>query len=378
MVVYCRRCKLSKRRLLWWRDLNLSARLRLTDTGQLAEARVEIAGIGRIKKRRLHSDRGVGHARHPDGSTGRDRRACEHQSALQPRRKAASRTGFNRANYFVHYSGSQCATRRKLHGRPRRLPMAHKQHPHRNNRSRTIDDMGTSKRRVAGALSFRRDNRDQYNPFAAESALVSRSGTDGFSLLEMVATIALTSLIVLVLSLIAGQWLPNWRHGFADLQQADLVGLGFERLLGDISVAQYVTPWGGAPGPLFEGDPFSVVFVRTAIGPNARPQLEIVRIAATSDERGPALVRSRAPFAPTMQGGRAQPIEFTDPVTVIRAPYKVTFAYADPTLAWAQDWRNQERLPEAIRLTVADGSGQRQPLSIVMRLKHTARATPDR
>ena len=207
---------------------------------------------------------------------------------------------------------------------------------------------------------------------------MSRSGTDGFSLVETVAAMALTSTIVLALGLIIGLWLPNWRRGFADLQQADLVGLGLERLLEDISVAEYVTPWGGAPGPLFEGDRSSVVFVRSAIGPNARPQLEIVRIAATSDERGPALIRTHAPFAPTASGGPAQPFAFTDPVAIVRAPYQVTFAYADPARVWAQDWRNQERLPQAIRVTIADGSGQRQPVSIVMRLKHTERGAPDR
>ncbi len=206
---------------------------------------------------------------------------------------------------------------------------------------------------------------------------MNRSGTEGFSLLEMLAALALTSTIVLALGLITGLWLPNWRHGFTDLQQADLVGLGLERLLEDISEAEYVTPSGGAPGPLFEGDHSSVVFVRSAIGPNARPQLEIVRIAATSDEAGPSLIRTRASFAPIAHGGPAKPIVFTDPVAIMGAPYQVTFVYADPARVWAQDWKNQDRLPDVIRVTIADGSGHRQPVSMVIRLKHTARGAPD-
>jgi hypothetical protein len=66
-------------------------------------------------------------------------------------------------------------------------------------------------------------------------------------------------------------WLPNWRRGFEGLQRSDLVELGLERIAEDLSVAEYVTPWADAPGPLFEGDPASVTFVRSAIGPNARP-----------------------------------------------------------------------------------------------------------
>src|SRR5208283_418030 len=131
---------------------------------------------------------------------------------------------------------------------------------------------------------------------------MSQSKTDGFSLLEAVAAISLTATILLALSSITGLWLPNWRRGFADLQRADLIGLGLERLLEDLSVAEYVTPWGDAPGPLFEGDPTSVVFVRSATGPNSRPQLEVVRIAEASDDQGRALMRTHSKFAPIAPG----------------------------------------------------------------------------
>ena len=207
---------------------------------------------------------------------------------------------------------------------------------------------------------------------------MSRSRIDGFSLLEAIAAVALTATILLALSSITGIWLPNWRRGFADLQQADLVGEGLERLLEDLSVAEYVTPWGDAPGPLFEGDPASIVFVRSAIGPNARPELEVVRIAAGSDDRGPALMRTRAPFAPSAQGGPEQPLAFGDPVALVRAPYRIAFAFAGAVQVWAQRWKKEERLPAAIRVTLVDASGKRQPMSTIVRLKHTARGVPKR
>src|SRR5271165_359112 len=121
-------------------------------------------------------------------------------------------------------------------------------------------------------------NGDRHHPSAKEADEMSQSRTDGFSPLEAVAAVALTATIILALGSITGLWLPNWRRGFADLQRADLVGQGLALLLDDLSVAEYVTPWGEAPGPLFEGDLSSVVFVRSAIGPDSRPQLEVVRI----------------------------------------------------------------------------------------------------
>src|SRR5215469_16013865 len=96
----------------------------------------------------------------------------------------------------------------------------------------------------------------------------------GFSLIEAMATLALTATIILAVSSVAGQWLPNWRRGFVDLQRADLLGIGLERIVDDLSAAEYVTPWGGATAQLFEGDASSVTFVRSAAGPDAYPHLE--------------------------------------------------------------------------------------------------------
>ena len=50
----------------------------------------------------------------------------------------------------------------------------------------------------------------------------------GFSMIEALATLALTATIILALSSVAGQWLPNWRRGFVDLQRVDLLGIGLE------------------------------------------------------------------------------------------------------------------------------------------------------
>jgi len=205
---------------------------------------------------------------------------------------------------------------------------------------------------------------------------MSRSKSDGFSLVEAVAAVALMATIMLALSSITGQWLPNWRRGFVDLQEVDLVGLGLERLLADLSVAEYVTPWSDAPGPLFDGDASSVVFVRSAIGPNAHPHLEVVRIAEASDARGRALIRTRASFAPVARGRPAQPFAFADPVALLRAPFNVSFAYAGPDHTWADRWQGEDRLPEAIKVTIRDSKGRAQPASTIVRLKITAPGVP--
>ena len=202
----------------------------------------------------------------------------------------------------------------------------------------------------------------------------------GFSLIEAMATLALTATIILALSSVAGQWLPNWRRGFVDLQRADLLGVGLERLVDDLSAAEYVSRSAGAPTPLFEGDASSVMFVRSAVGPDAYPHLEIVRLAEIKEDRGLAMVRTRARFAPTSPkptGAPAQPIAFGDPVTLVRAPFHITFAYAGPDRVWLPSWKGREELPEAVRISVRDTVANRVlAASTVARVRVTAPSAP--
>jgi general secretion pathway protein J len=208
----------------------------------------------------------------------------------------------------------------------------------------------------------------------------SDSRVAGFSLIEAMATLALTATIILALSSVAGQWLPNWRRGFVDLQRADLLGIGLERLVDDLSAAEYVTPSAGARAPLFVGDESSVIFVRSAIGPDAYPHLEIVRLAEMKEDRGLAMVRTRARFAPTApkpSGAPAQAIAFGDSVTLIRAPFHTSFAYAGPDRVWLPTWKAREQLPEVVRISVRDTIANRVlAASTVARVRVTAPGAP--
>lgn len=194
----------------------------------------------------------------------------------------------------------------------------------------------------------------------------------GFTLIEAMASVALTATTVLALSWVVGQWIPNWRRGFVALQGADLLSLALDRMGEDLSAAEWVTPWGDAPGPFFEGEASSVIFVRSAIGPNARPHLEVVRIAEGSDDRGRAVTRTSASFAPTARGRPAAPFKFAGPVALIRAPLQAKFEYAGPDRVWSQRWRDQERLPEAIRISVQDPKSRTLVASTAVRVKVTA------
>jgi general secretion pathway protein J len=193
-------------------------------------------------------------------------------------------------------------------------------------------------------------------------------GEAGFTLIEMLVAMALMGFILVALATVTAQWLPNWNRGIARVQQAERMAFGLKRIVEDLSVAEFVTANNAAKVSMFEGSELAVTFVRTAIGPNSRPGLEVVRFREVADTSGPTLVRDRARFTPVEPGAVLQ---FTDPVVVIRPPYRVTFSYAGPTGAWQPTWRDDPLLPRSIRIAVRDGVTQQSLALSTAMLVHT-------
>ena len=175
----------------------------------------------------------------------------------------------------------------------------------------------------------------------------------GFTLIEVLMATLLMTVILAALATVTSQWLPNWNRGMVRVQRAELLAIGLDRIVADLSVAEMVAVNGDARTPLFEGSELAVTFVRTAVGPNMRPGLEIVRLVEKADSQGLALVRERAPFVP--MAGDAQ-IRFADQVVLVRSPFRVTFSYAGPDQVWQPSWRGQMQLPDMVRIAVRDGA----------------------
>jgi general secretion pathway protein J len=180
-----------------------------------------------------------------------------------------------------------------------------------------------------------------------------RSGAGGFTLLEALVAVALMGLLLATLATVTAQWMPRWKAGFDRVQRADLLGLGLDRIVADLAAAEFVSPGGENARPLFEGTASSVIFVRSAIGPNASAGLEIVRLAETDDARGRVLVRALFPFVPvTAEALDADELEFTNPIVLVRPPFHVSFAFSGPDRIWQETWHDAVQLPNAVRVTV--------------------------
>jgi len=197
------------------------------------------------------------------------------------------------------------------------------------------------------------------------SAKLRRALADeaGFTLIEVLVATLLMTVILAALGTVTAQWMPNWNRGMARVQRAERLALGLDRIVADLTVAEMVPINSDARVPLFEGSELAVTFVRTAVGPQTRPGLEIIRLVEKADSQGLALVRERAPFLPMPRDAQ---ILFGDQVVLIRAPFRVTFSYAGPDQIWQKEWRGQMQLPEKIRIAVRDGAtGQMLGMSSV-------------
>jgi general secretion pathway protein J len=185
------------------------------------------------------------------------------------------------------------------------------------------------------------------------SALPRRAmaGQAGFTLIEVLVATLLMTVILAALATVTSQWLPNWNRGMARVQRAERLTMGLERIAADLSVAEMMPINADAKTPLFEGAELSVTFVRTAVGPNTHPGLEIVRLIEKADDQGLAMVRERVPFVPMPADAQ---IRFSDQVVLVRSPFRVTFSYAGPDQVWQTAWQGQKQLPEMIRIAVRD------------------------
>ncbi|WP_316159153.1 MULTISPECIES: type II secretion system protein [unclassified Bradyrhizobium] len=184
-----------------------------------------------------------------------------------------------------------------------------------------------------------------------------RPQQQGFALIEALGALAIAGIVLSALAAVTSQWLPAWKRGLDRVQRAEMVAAALRRVGDDFAAAQFVSANRAQKGPLFVGDEVSATFVRAELGPNAGHGLDVVRIGEEGRRGERALRRSRAAFDLVSVG---QPVtehfRFGDPVVLLSAPFRMSFAYADRTMAWTTEWRDATRLPSAVRMTVYDDS----------------------
>src|SRR3954468_12820383 len=91
-------------------------------------------------------------------------------------------------------------------------------------------------------------------------------GEQGFTLVETLAAMALTGLIVSALAAITSQWLPSWNRGFDRIQRSEAVSIALDRIGADIGASEYIRPDRQSKNVLFDGSETSITLARASVG----------------------------------------------------------------------------------------------------------------
>ncbi|MGJ4993876.1 type II secretion system protein [Bradyrhizobium sp. HKCCYLS3077] len=197
------------------------------------------------------------------------------------------------------------------------------------------------------------------------SARSDRSGTAGFALIEALGALAIAGIVLSALLAVTSQWLPAWQRGLDRVQRAEMVAAALRRAGEDLAAAEFVSVSREQKGPLFIGEEFSATFVRTDIGPNSGHGLAVIRIGEEDTGSERAVLRSRAAFDVLPAGQVASDhFRFGESVVLLSRPFRMSFAYADRSMAWRPEWHDAARLPFAVRMTIRDESRGGRPILV--------------
>jgi prepilin-type N-terminal cleavage/methylation domain-containing protein len=188
-------------------------------------------------------------------------------------------------------------------------------------------------------------------------------GCDGFTLVEVLAALAIASVILIACAALIRNIALYFDKGTRGATEAERLMLAVGRLAGDFGSARFV-PRRTADGALIafaaeqaSGEkPASVVFVGAGgIATRSRDD-ELVSLTVERDGEIRRLIRRRAPWPG--QRARFEDVTPQDPVVLIEGKLDMSFVFGrigpDGALAWYSSWAGERVLPRYVRLILRD------------------------
>jgi prepilin-type N-terminal cleavage/methylation domain-containing protein len=186
----------------------------------------------------------------------------------------------------------------------------------------------------------------------------TRAGCDGFTLIEVLAALAIASVIIMASTALVHNVALFFDRGTRGVTEAERLMLAVERLAGDFSTARFVSrrSENGTAATAFAGEPTSIAFVGAGRAASGSRDDDLISLMVEEDGEVRRLVRRRA----TWPGPRARFEDVTpdDRVVLIEGQLDISFVFGrltpDGALAWDQSWAAEGELPRYVRLIVRD------------------------
>ena len=194
----------------------------------------------------------------------------------------------------------------------------------------------------------------------------TRAGCDGFTLIEVLAALAIASVIIMASTALIHNVALFFDRGTRSVTEAERLMLAVERLAGDFSSARFVSrrTEQRTAAAAFAGEPSGIVFVSAGRAASGSLDDDLISLAVEQDGEVSRLVRRRA----TWPGPRARFEDVTpkDPVVLIEGKLDISFVFGrfapDGALAWSASWADERALPQYVRLNLRDRATGVNPL----------------
>jgi hypothetical protein len=175
------------------------------------------------------------------------------------------------------------------------------------------------------------------------------AGEAGFSLLEVLASLVVTSLLIMALSPLVSKMLATWFRGSEVASMVELQTRGLGVLRDDLTYAIVWRGFGRTEDFLvFRGNETSMSFPAASGLGDARDGLEMISIDVTNSADGRALIRRRATVIGTTRTA------FADPVVLFSGPYKYFLRYYSQDGDEMSVWADPYSLPARVALNIID------------------------
>jgi hypothetical protein len=180
----------------------------------------------------------------------------------------------------------------------------------------------------------------------------ARRNEAGAILIEVLAALTITGLLVgLCLPVVAGM-LGRWTSGLAKVASDDQLMRATIRLQDEIASATLLrikTQGNHPPILTFVGQPNGLRFVRMVSVPDSA-ELQTIAFAIEETADGAVLVRRAQPYDPGQFTG--DPGRFASSVAVISGRYRMHFDYVSRDGRKASVWTSQQEMPARIELSL--------------------------
>lgn len=203
---------------------------------------------------------------------------------------------------------------------------------------------------------------------AAPESTRIRPGEAGFTLIEVLAALALASLILVSLNLAMNAITRGVSKTRDSLGTQSALTAATGIFAQDVArIAKIRRGEKGEQGYLFEGSARQVTYPLSEREGLTTGGLYLVRLRVTSARGSSKLVRERAPI-PAGEEPDLSP-KWDDAVVLLEGPFDIAFAYRaqrSGARAWIDGWSAAEAMPEQVRLTITDTGTDRLRIPVLV------------